>query len=167
MDIREEHAEDAPQIRRVHESAFGQQEEADIVERLRMSPGWIPQLSLVAVADEEVLAHVLLSKVSLDNGTEGLALAPMAVVPSRQRRGVGSALMREALSRASRTEFPFVVVVGHPDYYPRFGFERASRYSVTAPFDVPDEAWMLYRLPAYERVRPKGRVVYPPPFGIG
>lgn len=165
VEIRSERPEDAPLIRRVNESAFGQPDEADIVEGLRGSPHWIDDLSLVAVDGGEVVGHLLLSRVTLDAGVDVLALAPMAVVPERQRQGVGGALVREALARAATTSFPLIVVVGHPQYYPRFGFEPAAELGVRAPFAVPDEAWMLYRLPRYDAAV-QGRVLYPPAFGL-
>ncbi|MDQ4134244.1 MAG: N-acetyltransferase [Actinomycetota bacterium] len=165
MEIRPERPEEAPLIRRVNESAFGQPDEADIVDRLRGSPHWIDELSLVAVDSGELVGHLLLSTVTLDAGIDVLALAPMAVVPQRQRQGVGSALVREALARAATTKFPLIIVVGHPEYYPRFGFEAAAERGVSAPFPVPDQAWMLYRLPRYDSAI-RGRVVYPPAFGL-
>ncbi|MDQ4149412.1 MAG: N-acetyltransferase [Actinomycetota bacterium] len=166
VEVRQEQEGDAPAIRRVHELAFGQTDEADIVERLRRSPSWLPELSLVAVAGGEVVGHVLLSRAALDSGTEVLALAPMGVVPEYQRRGIGSVLVDRALSRAAKTDFPLVVVVGHPGYYPRFGFEPADQYDITPPFEVPREAWMVYRLPSFQSERVRGRVLYPPAFGL-
>ena len=92
-----------------------------------------------------------------------LALAPMAVLPERQRQGAGSALISEALRRAAETSFPLIVVVGHADYYPRFGFESADALGITAPFEVPPEAWMAFRLPAYTP-EAQGTVMYPDAF---
>jgi len=83
----------------------------------------------------------------------------MAVLPQAQRRGVGSQLVEESLERAAQMDFPLVVVLGHPTYYPRFGFEPAAGYGVTAPWEVPPEAWMVHRLPAY-RPEARGLVTY-------
>ena len=92
-----------------------------------------------------------------------LALAPMAVLPQWQRRGVGSRMVQDGLERAARTAFALVVVLGHPEYYPRFGFEPAAGLGLTAPWEVPPEAWMALRLPAY-RPEARGLVTYPPAF---
>ena len=92
-----------------------------------------------------------------------LALAPMAVLPEHQRSGAGSALVTESLRRARETDFPLVIVVGHPEYYPRFGFEPAEALGLEAPFELPSEAWMAYRLPAYAPAA-TGTVIYPPAF---
>jgi putative acetyltransferase len=158
-----EEAGDAGAIRRVHEQAFGGPAEADLVDALRASESWLPELSLVAVEDGLVIGHVLFTRAALDSGFPVLALAPMGVTPDRQRAGVGTALLREGLRRAATTDFPLVVVVGHAGYYPRFGFEPARGLGLSPPFPVPDEAWMALRLPAHDP-RARGRVVYPPAF---
>jgi putative acetyltransferase len=91
----------------------------------------------------------------------------MGVLPDRQRRGAGSALVREGLRRAAETDFPLVVVVGHADFYPRFGFRPAAQRGVTAPFEVAPSSWMVHLLPAY-RSTMRGRVIYAEPFeGLG
>jgi putative acetyltransferase len=87
----------------------------------------------------------------------------MAVLPGHQRSGAGAALLTESLRRARETDFPLVIVVGHPDYYPRFGFEPARALGLEAPFEVPSEAWMAYRLPAYTSAA-TGTVTYPQAF---
>jgi putative acetyltransferase len=143
--IREEMEADRPAIRRLNEEAFGQSTEATIVDRLRSSCD--PLLSLVAVLDERVVGHILFSPVILESdGRErnGMGLGPMAVVPSLQNQGIGSRLVEEGLSRMRSAGCPFVVVLGHHDYYPRFGFRRASEYGVRCQWaGVPDEAFMI------------------------
>lgn len=163
--IRPERPDDHPAVRRVIERAFGVDGgEADLVDALRAAGAHVPDLCLVALAGDELVGHVFYSRAQLASGDEVLALAPMAVLPSFQRRGIGSRLLGASLQRARATEFALVVVVGHPEYYPRFGFEPAGPHGVEAPWDVPPEAWMLLRLPAY-RPQARGLVRYPPAFG--
>jgi putative acetyltransferase len=153
--IRPERPEDHGPAGRVHELAFGAGSgEAGLVDALRADGAHVPELCLVAVEGEEVVGHVVFSRARLESGHEVLALAPMAVVPERQRAGVGSRLIEAALCHAAETDFPLVVVLGHPAYYPRFGFEPAGDYGIVAPWDVPAEAWMVHPLPAY---RPEAR----------
>jgi putative acetyltransferase len=162
--IRPEEPADRQAIRRVNELAFGGSEEADIVDALRGTAAWLPELSLVAEDNAGVVGHVLFSVVEVEGGPELLSLGPMAVVPARQRTGVGTALIDRGLEDARRTECPLVVVLGHPEYYPRFGFAPAREYGIDTPYEAPDEAWMALPLPAYdERVR--GMVRYPPAWG--
>ena len=123
--------------------------EAQLVEALRESEAHVPELCLVAIHDGSVVGHIAFSRARVASGHEVLALAPMAVLPEQQRQGAGTALVSEALRRAGETEFPLVVVVGHAEYYPRFGFEPADALGIQAAFEVPSEAWMAYRLPAY------------------
>jgi predicted N-acetyltransferase YhbS len=122
-------------------------------------------LSLVAVdANDQVVGHLLLSRVELArvDGTSWsvLSLAPMAVVPEAQGRGAGSALVRAALAEADQRGEPFVVVLGHPGFYPRFGFVPASRHGITCPYPVPDEVFMVAPLTADDPAM-SGRVRYP------
>jgi putative acetyltransferase len=150
LDLRPEAEPDHDAIRRVHERAFAPSTvEARLVDALREGGDLVPELCLVGEADGEAVGHVAFSRARLDSGHAVLALAPMAVLPERQRGGIGSALVRESLDRAAKTGFPLVVVVGHPDYYPRFGFEPGAALGVVDPFGVPPEAWMARRLPAY------------------
>jgi putative acetyltransferase len=111
------------------------------------------------VEDGRIAGHLFFSRARLASGDEVLALAPMAVAPERQRRGIGSRLIEDGLRRAADTAFPLVVVLGHADYYPRFGFEPADAYGVRAPWDVPADAWMALPLPAY-RPEARGLVSY-------
>ncbi len=137
--------------------------EARLVDALRDSDVHVPELCMVAYLDGSVVGHVAFSRARLEAGPQVLALAPMAVVPGHQRHGAGSALLTEALRRAAKTRFPLVVVVGHAEYYPRFGFESAEALGIKAPFDVPTEAWMAYKLPAYTP-EARGTVIYPDAF---
>ncbi len=165
MEIRAERQGDYEGVRLLHEAAFGQAEEAALVDALRAAGDHVPELCLVAVDGEgSVVGQVFFSEARVASGAAVLALAPMGVLPDRQRQGVGSALVRESLRRAAETAYPLVVVLGHPEYYPRFGFEPGDAYGVTCPYEVPARAWMIHRLPAY-RPDARGLVIYPEPFG--
>jgi predicted N-acetyltransferase YhbS len=102
--------------------------------------------------------------VALDSGPELLSLGPMGVRPDRQRCGIGSSLVRHGLALADRTGYRLVVVLGHPRFYPRFGFVQARPLGIETPYDVPDEAWMALPLPACEP-RMRGTVRYPSAWG--
>jgi putative acetyltransferase len=145
--IRAEQPADAAAVRRVNERAFGQPAEADLVDRLRQSCA--DAVSLVA-DDDGVVGHILFTPVVVDSGvrrTRGMGLAPMAVLPERQRQGIGSRLVREGLDILRKRGCPFVVVVGHPEYYPRFGFVPASTHGLASQWDsVPDAAFMVLLL---------------------
>jgi putative acetyltransferase len=162
--VRPEQSHDHAAIRRVHEAAFGQPTEADLVDALRAAGDLVPELCVVAESDGAVIGHIAFSRAALDAGVEVLALAPVGVLPERQREGAGSALNHAGLERAGATAFPLVVVLGHAGYYPRFGFEPAEPIGVLAPFDVPPENWMALRLPAY-RPEARGTVRYAEAFG--
>ena len=163
--IRPERPEDAAAIRAVHLAAFPTPAEADLVELIRASDRFVPELSIVAhERDGRVVGHLLLSYVRLEGPDEPvLALAPMAVLPESQRRGIGSDLVRAALDVAEVREEPLVVVLGHPWFYPRFGFRPASRYGIVPPEHWPDAAFMIKPLTRF-RSELRGRVVYPPAF---
>jgi len=143
--IRLEEPGDVASIRDVNERAFDQPEEANIVDHLRETCGGL--LSFVAVVDEQVVGHILFSPATIEQdgkAIEGMGLAPMAVIPEHQRRGIGSSLVETGLDILRDSSCPFVIVLGHPEYYPRFGFETASRHGITCQWDgVPDEAFMI------------------------
>jgi putative acetyltransferase len=148
--VREELPSDIDAIREVNRLAFGGAEEADVVDRLRRTcPGL---LSLVAVLDGQVVGHILFSPATIEcqHGLiHGMGLAPIAVRPEYQRRGIGSQLVRAGLDMLRRRVCRFVIVLGHPEYYPRFGFEVAARHGIYSEWDgVPDEAFMILALDA-------------------
>ncbi|TIC87652.1 N-acetyltransferase [Nocardioides sp. GY 10113] len=157
---------DDGRIRAVNVAAFPTAAEADLVEALRADPdAWVDGLSWVAEApDGAVVGHALLTRCTV-GGEPALALAPCAVLPDHQRTGAGSAAIHGALAAAREGGESLVVVLGHADYYPRFGFESASSLGITAPFEVPDEAFMALRLDP-DRPTPAGVVAYPPAFGV-
>jgi putative acetyltransferase len=139
-------------VHAVHEAAFGRAVEADLLDALREDGDLVPELSLVAVEDDVVVGHVAFSRTTVADGTPVLLLGPIGVRPEHQRRGIGDALIREGLERAAATDAAFVVLLGHPSYYPRFGFEPAASFGLRAPVPVPPQAWMACPLPG----RPRG-----------
>ena len=149
MTIRREEPEDASRVREVNHLAFGQPAEADLVAKLRETCS--DRVSLVA-DDGGVVGHILFTPVAIDDhgrSVIGMGLAPMAVLPDRQRQGIGSQLVRRGLEILRDRGCPFVVVVGHPEYYPRFGFERASTHGLASQWDgIRDEAFMALILDA-------------------
>ncbi|MFC9993777.1 GNAT family N-acetyltransferase [Nocardia sp. NPDC127526] len=127
-------------------AAFDTPLEAGIVEALRTDPGWIDGLSLVAVDTTDTpIAHALLTRNHIGD-TEALCLGPVSVLPRYQRSGAGSAVVRAALETAVAHGERFVTVLGHPEYYPRFGFTRASLHGIRMSVEVPDEALMAMAL---------------------
>ena len=149
---RAERPDDAAALRDLLAAAFPTPEEADLVEALR------------ADGDPRPGAQALLTRAHA-GGEPVLARAPCATLPAQQRRGAGSAAIRAALAAAREQGENLVVVLGHAEYYPRFGFTPASGFGVTAPFDVPDEAFLALAL-APERPTPRGQIAYPPAFGV-
>lgn len=139
MIIRAERAGDEPGIRRVLRAAFGGADEADLVETLRASSAWIPGLSLVAIDGDAFVGYVLFTRATI-GGAPGLGLAPLAVEPARQRQGIGDALTRAGLAAARELGERLVVLIGHPAYYPRFGFVPAVPRGLTSVFAQGDHA---------------------------
>ena len=161
--MRVERPGDVEAIRRVNEAAFGQPLEARIVAALRRAGA--VTASLVASVDGAVVGHILFSPVVIrGEGAEGEAvgLGPMAVLPAFQRRGVGSALVRAGLELLRDAGHPAVVVLGHPGYYPRFGFRRASDFGIRWEHEAPDEAFMALELRAGALAGLAGVVSYRP-----
>jgi putative acetyltransferase len=145
--VREERPEDIADIHRMNREAFGQDAEADLVDRLRAQAK--TTLSLVAEQDGRIVGHILFSPVMIEAaaGTVTLqGLAPMAVLPSHQKQGIGSRLVARALAILKAAGHRGIVVLGHPAYYPRFGFVPASTYGIRCAYDAPDEAFMALEL---------------------
>jgi putative acetyltransferase len=160
--IRPERAGDAAAIHAVHRAAFPTDAEARLVDRLRA--GGQARVSLVAELGGAVVGHVVFSPVSIvDSATGGLGLAPVAVTPDHQRQGVGSALVREGLAACRREGCAFVVLLGHPEYYPRFGFRRASEVGLGNEYGA-DEAFMVLELRPGSLPAGGGLVQYGPDF---
>ena len=142
--IRREQQQDIPEIRQVNRLAFGQEQEASIVDKLRENCNSV--LSLVALTNGKVVGHILFSPAVIEGKhgrLVGTGLAPLAVLPEYQRKGIGTELLQTAIARIKRGGCPYIIVIGHPEYYTRFGFERAGRFGISSEWDVPDEAFMI------------------------
>ncbi|MBK0331942.1 N-acetyltransferase [Brachybacterium sp. MASK1Z-5] len=163
--VRPEEPGDVEAVRMVIRSAFETSDEADLVDRLRTDPAWVPGLSYVACApDARVVAHALLTRCHIGD-VPALCLAPCAVLPGAQRRGAGAAVIGALLHAAGALGERFVVVLGHPGYYPRFGFEPAIPQGIRLSIDVPADALMVTALDDAGPL-PTGVVRYAEPFGI-
>ncbi len=169
--LRAEQEADRASVRRVVEAAFGQPDEADIVDRLRADGDLF--MSHLADRKGEIIAHIAFSptQVLADDGKPRevrgglLALAPMAVAPEYQRQMIGQGLLRSALMRLERAGVGAVVVLGHPAYYPSFGFTPASAFGLQCPFDAPDEAFLLRVFGEHPTDSFRGMLKYAPAFG--
>lgn len=147
MNIRQETPADYPAVFNLIEEAFRNMEisnhqEQFFVERLRKSDAFIPELSLVALLNDKIVGHIVLSKINIkndENEFHTLMLAPVSVLPEFQHRGIGSQLIIEAHKKAIELGFTSVILVGHEDYYPRFGYKKAVAFGIKQPFDVPEE----------------------------
>ncbi len=169
VQIRKEAAGDAEEIYRVVKGAFAHAEhrdgnEQDLVDALRRSAAFVPELSLVAEVEGRIVGHILFTKIEIGGHTE-LALAPLSVLPPYQRKGIGTALMREGHRIAKMLGYHFSVVLGSETYYPRAGYAPAKQFGIEAPFEVPDENFMALQL-ADNAQAIRGTVTYPKEFGI-
>ncbi|MFK4068470.1 bifunctional class I SAM-dependent methyltransferase/N-acetyltransferase [Streptomyces sp. NPDC029674] len=166
---RPETAADVAAVHAVNAAAFETEAEADLVDALRTDPeAWLPELSYVAEApDGSVAAYALLTRCRVD-GAPALALAPVATRPEHQGTGAGSAVVRAVLDAARARGERLVLVLGHPSYYPRFGFRPASGYGIRPGFEVPDEAMMALALDGSGDAGrlPRGTIRYPAAFGV-
>ena len=163
--VRAEAPGDFPAIRRVNESAFEQPNEAILVDALRRAAG--TYLSLVSEKDGRVVGHILFTEVRVNSGAgswDVLGLAPMAVLAEYQRQGIGSHLVRSGLEACSRQGHTVVVVLGHPSYYPRFGFVPAAAKGLRCEYPVPDEVFMVTELMPGALAGRSGLVKYRPEF---
>jgi putative acetyltransferase len=166
--VRAETPNDHDTIRQVVDEAFGDTSTSAIVDGIRASDRFVPDLSLVAVSEGQSLGHVISSYVDLVPGTRRvLQVGPLAVVPAHQRRGIGSALMHETIRVADDMGEPLLLIEGSPTYYGRFGFTRADEQGIEPPPEAHGpQFFMLRRLRAYDPTL-RGRAVYPPEtFGV-
>jgi putative acetyltransferase len=154
---------------RVTSAAFGRELEAQLIRALRSADGFDPRLSLVAEHDGNVVGHILFSPMHIENSDRSqpaLALSVLSVLPTHQRQGIGSRLVRVGLRICREAGHRIVIVVGHAEYYPRFGFVPARQHGIEAPFAVPDEAFMVHALTPNALAATVGTVRYPPAFDV-
>jgi predicted N-acetyltransferase YhbS len=166
--IRPETAADHDAIRKVNDQAFGRTLEGKLVDAIRESDRFVAELSLVAVSEGQTHGHVISSYVDLEPGARRvLQVGPLAVLPSHQRRGVGSALMEETIRIADARGEPLLLLEGNPKYYERFGFTPADAVGIEPPPETPGPQYFMIRpLAGYEPAF-RGRAIYPPEtFGI-
>lgn len=168
MEIRQEAPADYAGVYALNQAAFEQDLEAKLVEALRKSQAFIPELSIVAAMDEKIVGHILFTKIKIRDEAgrqyDSLALAPMAVRPDLQHKGIGRQLIQKGLDRARELGHQSVLVVGHESYYPKFGFVPARKWHIKAPFDVPANAFMGIELVEDGLKNIQGIVVYPSEF---
>ena len=165
--IRPERTEDTESIRELTISAFQGDEEARLIAAIRASDYFIPELSLVAVETDRIVGHILFSPITVESSgksVNALALAPMAVVPEYQNKGIGTELVKHGLAACKKLGYTIVIAVGHPEYYPRFGFKPARDYCLEAPFEVPDDAFLTLELVPCALKNVRGMVKYSPAF---
>ena len=163
--VRAEEIQDRDAVHRINELAFGQPDEANLVDALRSKAS--PFISLVAIVDEQIAGHIFFSPVTIESGEggfEAMGLAPMAVLPEYQNQGIGSQLVREGLKECGRIGHDIVVVLGHPEFYPRFGFAPASLKGLRSEYDVRDEVFMVAELSEGALGGRRGLVKYHPEF---
>jgi len=146
MIIRIENKKDLADVQSIHLSAFPEEGESKLVNRLRENAR--PIISLVAEVDGKLVGHILFSPVTLNSepSLQLMGLAPMAVLPCQQRQGIGSALVEAGLTQCKLAKCGAVAVLGHPDYYPKFGFKPSTNFAIKSEYDVPAEVFMIVEL---------------------
>jgi len=154
ISIRQERKEDHQKVLKIVEDAFRNEQDSEpteqiLVDKLRKSSAFIPELSLVAEIDHKIVGHIILSKIKINNNVssfDSLALAPVSVHPSYQNRGIGGLLILESHRIAKILAYKSIVLLGHEKYYPKFGYQLAKKYGIKLPFEVPDENCMAIEL---------------------
>jgi len=147
--ITAETEKDYPEVYQVNALAFGQENESKLIEELRPTAHYIPELSLVAKLEGQLVGHILFSLIDIIDTNvrhSSLTLAPLAVHPDFQKQGIGSQLVAQGLAKARSLGYSSAIVLGHPQYYPRFGFVTAAQWNIRCPFEVPSEAFMAIEL---------------------
>lgn len=164
--VRKEEEKDYPRVYEINKLAFEQENESKLIEKIRKGNNFIPELSIVAEVDNQIVGHILFSKIQIvgDSVYETLALGPMAVIPQFQKQGIGSLLIRKGIETAKELGFDSIIVLGHKEYYPKFGFQPASKWKIKCPFDAPDEVFMAIELVKGALEGKSGVVRYPDEF---
>lgn len=148
--IRPETSSDYPAINKVNDLAFGQPNEGKLIENLRKNQKFVPELSLVAEVNGKIVGHILFFPIKIKSAEgkekETISLAPLAVLPDFQNQGIGGELIKEGLKACQKNGYDSVIVLGHPEYYPKFGFEPAGKWGIRDPFGAPAEAFMALEL---------------------
>jgi putative acetyltransferase len=158
VEIREERPDDVAAVRDLNRRAFGQDQESNIVDALRANGAAL--LSLVATVNDRVVGHIMYSPLSIGGNVKGAALGPMGVLPEYQRQGIGGKLIEAGNRKLKDADCPFIIVVGHADYYARFGFRPAREHGIKCQWDVPDDVFMLLILDQAEMEGVSGLAKY-------
>lgn len=168
VEIRAESAEDKRIIFDLIKSVFGRENEAELADNLRSGNSYVPELSLVALYKSEIVGYILFTKITIQDGENikhsSLALAPMAVALDYQRKGIGSQLIKNGLEKAAKLGYKSVIVLGHADYFLKFGFQPAIEWDIRAPFDVPEDSLLALELVKDGLSPVAGFVIYPEEF---
>lgn len=167
--IRPETPADYPAVRAINVAAFDTPAEADLADAMRDTPEYVPELSLVAELDGQIIGHALFSEVTVeqdDGELRALSLGPIAVLPDHQSKGIGSTLIEAGHQRGRELGYPFVVLIGHPWYYPRFGYVEARPHGLVTIWDVSDPVFMVCELQPGALETAAGKIRYPVPFQV-
>lgn len=168
IEIRKETINDYPAVYTINSTAFNRKDEARLTDRLRLSDAFVPELSLVATLDNKIIGAIVFTEIHVvdtHKETISLSLAPVAVIPEQQNQGAGSQLIQYGLEKARKLGYKSVIVLGHKDYYQRFGFRPAKKWGIEAPFNIPDNAFLALELVEDGLKDVKGIVKYAKEFG--
>ncbi|KAA3598341.1 MAG: N-acetyltransferase [Calditrichaeota bacterium] len=167
--IRTENKNDYLGVYEVHKFAFEQTNESELVENLRMTNEFVPELSILVENESKIVGHILFFPIQVksnESSFESLALAPLAVLPKFQKQGIGKKLVFEGLKRAKNLGFKSVIVLGDPIYYGKFGFEPSVKWQILSPYKVSAEYFMALELENRSLENVFGTVVYPKEFDV-